>query len=220
MDTTHGSLATSRGHRDHRSTRSLSRVIRRVLHQPQSYAENHDTIATSRTLGNRIQSYLIRPFTRADTKDRCSTQSRLRQTQGHILHSHHDGTLAIEERPPVESGGELCPKGSVPLHQLCNRCQRFFDVFTDESTWFEDSPKEGDEIKDWRMLESCTLADLINDQKSCHFCAIVYSILRNNDSLSPYCSIAFGSGSGMRVWIDGVGEIRGIKVVHCSCQWH
>ncbi|KAH8622146.1 hypothetical protein IG631_23252 [Alternaria alternata] len=219
MDTTHESLATSRSHSDHRSTRNLSRVIRRALHQPQSRAENHDTIVTSRTLGNRIQSYLIRPFTRPNTKDRCSAQSRLRQTQGHILHSHHDGDLAIQERPPVGSEGELCPNGSVPLHRLCNRCRRFWNVFTDESTWFENPSEEG-EFKDWRRLESCTLADLRNDQKFCHFCAIVYSILRDNDSLSPYCSIAFGLGPGMKVWIDDVGEIRGIKIIHCSCQWH
>jgi hypothetical protein len=217
MDATHESLATSRGHSDHRSTRNLSRVIRRVLHQPQSHAENHDTIVTSRTLWNRIQSYLIRPFTRAHTKDRFSAQSRLQQTQGHILHSHHDGDIAIVERLPVESEGELCPKGSVLLHRLCNRCRRFFDVLTDGSTWLGDYSEEG-EIKDWRRLESCTLADLINDQKFCHFCAIVYSILRNNDNLSPYCSIAFGSGPGMKVWIDNVGKVQGIKLIICSCE--
>ena len=224
MDTTHGSLATSRGHSDHRSTRNLSRVIRRALPQPQSHAENHDTIVTGRTLGNRIQSYLIRPFTRAQTKDRCSTQLRLGQTQGHILHSHHDGDLAIVDRLLVESEEDLCPEGSVPLHRLCPRCRRRFDILTDESVWLVESP-EGSEIKSRRRRDSCAPAEMMNDQKTCHFCAIVCSVLRDKYNVPRYCLVSFGTrtwGSqlDMVISIKDVGEIQGVKIIHCSCEWH
>lgn len=189
MDTTHENWAASRSQSDDRSARNLSRVIRRVLHRPQYHAENHDTIVTSQTLGNRIRSQLIKQFTKAQAKDHCPTQSRLAQTQGDIFHSHDDGDLAKEQRLPTGSEEELCPKGSVPLHRLCDRCWQTFDILQDAYTWFEKSPNERG-FKP-RELESCTLADLVKGQKSCHFCAIVCSVLEDDVSLPSYRSVTF-----------------------------
>lgn len=69
------------------------------------------------------------------------------------------------------------PKGSVPLHRLCKRCQRMFDALTEVYAWLDEtpSPERRDFDPTGRELEPCTLGELAKYRKSCHFCEIVCS---------------------------------------------
>jgi hypothetical protein len=102
-----------------------------------------------------------------------------------------DGHPANEEQLLVRSDEELCPKGSVPLHRLCDRCRRMFDKFTDVYAWFDGAKSRIRIVFKSLELGSCTLAELVKNRKSCHFCEILSSRLGEYDDLPPYCSVAF-----------------------------
>jgi hypothetical protein len=123
--------------------------------------------------------------------------------------SDDDGDPAKEEPLPVRLEEELCPKGSVPLHRLCDRCRRMFDTLADEYARFVQAKSaEEREFEDWDV-ESCTLADLVEDQESCHFCAIVFSNLRYCCDLVPSYSVAFRL---REVGIHHLGMTLGVEV--------
>ena len=141
--------------------------------------------------------------------------------------SDDDVDSAAEEQLPVESEDELCPKGSVPLHQLCDWCRRMFDTFADVYTWFEGSPRKFG-IKP-RKLESCTLlSDLVKNLESCHFCAITYSMLRDKDNLPPDCSVAFRVDEEtfkrkfalINVYFDGNRHCFNVMIEFFLCECH
>jgi hypothetical protein len=74
-----------------------------------------------------------------------------------------------------------CPTDSVPLHQVCDSCQHFFDTwkaFDILENWDEAACKR------WSgTFELCTIAHLLQSQEACHFCNMVLSRFNDRDLL-------------------------------------
>jgi hypothetical protein len=83
-----------------------------------------------------------------------------------------------------------CPEGSVPLHQVCDNCQHFFD------TW-----KAFDMVANWNKallkipqekFELCTVAYLLQSKQTCHFCSMLLSRLKDPDRAQHVMLYAHG----------------------------
>jgi hypothetical protein len=78
------------------------------------------------------------------------------------------------EELPLRSE-EVCPEGSVPLHQLCDRCRRMLDGWTEMYAWFDESGSRGTcRFESW-IPDSCTLKELVRYRKTCHLCELLCS---------------------------------------------
>jgi hypothetical protein len=104
-----------------------------------------------------------------------------------------------------------------------------FDTFTDVHAFFDEAESPEKRTFETRGLESCTLADLVKDQKSCHFCAMVISELRDVHNLPPYCSVtlAIEEDRGrpntllMKLWVnDNERDYGGVSIKSLECKWY
>jgi hypothetical protein len=76
---------------------------------------------------------------------------------------------ALAFRP---SRREPCPEGSVPLHQLCDNCTRFFETW-ELMDWFANaSPRNSPPRELHKKYDLCTLKHL-NSEENCHFCMMI-----------------------------------------------
>jgi hypothetical protein len=112
-----------------------------------------------------------------------------------------DGGIAIRaaERQP-------CPEGSVPLHQLCDNCFRFFESWK-YLDWFQKTRQSwgGDIIPSALSGDHvlCTVARLLQTQEDCHFCKMVVSLLPNAESCHPVESV----GLHLNKYLDDLAKI-------------
>jgi hypothetical protein len=92
----------------------------------------------------------------------------------------HDSVFRSAEREPF-------PEGSVPLHQLCGNCTRFFDNW-DALDRFAESGSRHVPHEMRKEYNLCTDAHMLQSRETCHFCMMVFSELstsykRQNKSL-------------------------------------
>lgn len=89
--------------------------------------------------------------------------------------ANEDGTvLALRS---IES--ETCPEGSVPLHRLCDNCEKFFDNW-EVLDWIESGQQPEDvSLLNAKLYQFCTVAQLLDSQGRCHCCMLLLAYLIN-----------------------------------------
>lgn len=89
--------------------------------------------------------------------------------------SDHNGEPGIKKPSRTNIEEEPCPEDLVPLHQLCNRCRRFFDNWTEMHACFEGPPivETNLDIKS-EILKLCTVAELMESRDACHSCEMLF----------------------------------------------
>jgi hypothetical protein len=118
-------------------------------------------------------------------------------------------TLPLSEHDPVitllHSESEPCPEGSVPLHQLCDRCTDFVEGW-DIVNWklgsgkcWADFWKRNDQTKDESTKDTmsteikdykfCYVEHLLQSQGCCHLCMIVLSSLPEESKSKPMAMV-------------------------------
>ena len=96
----------------------------------------------------------------------------------------------------TDSQDDSVPEGSVPLHRLCDRCRQMFDSWDRSHAWFEAT--EGlKQSRGYEEYELCTLTEMMESRHSCHLCEMLYSQIKEHDSIplkEPLvCQIGFPS---------------------------
>ncbi|KAJ5024296.1 heterokaryon incompatibility protein-domain-containing protein [Bipolaris maydis] len=89
---------------------------------------------------------------------------------------HH----AAREKAPVVNPTQPISNTSVPLHDLCERCSKFFREWR-ALTWLQEhrGGAQGAPPPSWPILRFCTIAQLVQSAQRCHFCKKLVSHLQN-----------------------------------------
>jgi hypothetical protein len=75
------------------------------------------------------------------------------------------------------------PEGSVPLHELCERCRELFDNW-ELLDLLDDGVTSSKSICSYSR-ELCTPVQLSQSQELCHFCAMVLSRIKDYEDWDP-----------------------------------
>jgi hypothetical protein len=84
---------------------------------------------------------------------------------------------ATREKTPTVSPTQPIPQGSVPLHDLCERCSKFFREWR-ALTWLQEH-RQGVPSSSWPIIRFCTIAQSNQSAQRCHFCKKLVSHLQN-----------------------------------------
>jgi len=106
---------------------------------------------------------------------------------------------------PARPARNPYPEEIVPLHRMCERCQRFFDNY-EMLTWLEDPSLDDHPDTDWPRNYSggvsglCTVSELLESRQSCHFCEMVAVHMGSWIDESPHESIQLTGRSSRGSW--------------------
>jgi hypothetical protein len=115
------------------------------------------------------------------------TLPRFFSLQGHA-HTHILAMSAYEKDGEDNNVAgvptSMCPEGSVPLHDLCERCRELFDNWS-----LLDRGVTGLVLKNSHERKIGTPVQLSRSQEFCHFCAMVFSRIKDDKDLDPNKSL-------------------------------
>lgn len=87
---------------------------------------------------------------------------------------------AAREKAPVINPTRPISNTSVPLHDLCERCSKFFSEWR-ALTWLQEHKGGAQDASSpsWPILRFCTIAQSVQSAQHCHFCKKLVSHLQN-----------------------------------------